>query len=82
MKEHYCSVEKTNIFYQDKCNWCNESETSMKLYEVPRNTRIVLEGGTELMFDHIDGMYSVCYTDSGSIVHLAAWTEVTIKEDK
>jgi hypothetical protein len=54
----------------------------MKLYDVPRNTRVVLENGTELMFDHIDGMYSVCYTDSGSIVHLTAWTEVTIKEDK
>ncbi len=54
----------------------------MKLYEVPNKTRIVLEDDTELMFDHLDGMYSVCYTDSGSIVHLAAWTDVTIKEDK
>jgi hypothetical protein len=54
----------------------------MKLYDVSRNTRIVLADDTELMFDHIDGMYSVCYTDSESIVHLAAWTEVTIKEDK
>lgn len=54
----------------------------MKLYDVPKNTRIVLEDDTELMFNHLDGMYSVCYTDSGSIVHLAAWTDVTIKEDK
>jgi hypothetical protein len=51
----------------------------MKLYDVPRNTRIVLEDDTELMFDHLDGMYSVCYNDSGSIVHLAVWTEVTRK---
>lgn len=54
----------------------------MKLYDVPRHSRIVLEDDSELIFDHIDGMYSICYTDSGSIVHLAAWTEVTIKEDK
>ena len=54
----------------------------MKLYDVPRHSRIVLEDDTELIFDHIDGMYSVCYTDSGTVVNLAAWTEVLIKEDK
>lgn len=53
-----------------------------KLYDIPRHSRIILDDDTELTFDHIDGMYSVCYTDSGSLVHLAAWTEVTIKEDK
>lgn len=51
----------------------------MKLYDVPRHSRIIIEDGTELTFDHIDGMYSVCYTDSGDVVHLAAWTEVTRK---
>lgn len=29
MKEHFCSVEKTWIAYEDKCNWCDESEGSM-----------------------------------------------------
>ena len=52
----------------------------MKLYDVPRNTRIVLEDETELNFSHIDGMYSFCTDDAGNVVHLAAWTEVSIKE--
>jgi hypothetical protein len=52
----------------------------MKLYDVPRNSTIVLEGGEELEFKHIDGMYSVCVTKEGNVVHLAAWTDVTVKE--
>jgi hypothetical protein len=48
----------------------------MKLFEVPKNTRVRLVDGTELMFHHIDGMYSVCTNDNGDVVHLAAWTEV------
>lgn len=55
----------------------------MKLYEVPRNTRIrvVAPSGNkwlELNFDHIDGMYSYCTTDDGDVVHLASWVEVEI----
>jgi hypothetical protein len=49
----------------------------MKLYDVPRNTRIRIED-LELMFHHIDGMYSLCQTDDGETVHLAAWTEVEV----
>ena len=52
----------------------------MKLYEVPQNTRITTESGEEYNFSHIDGMYAYCTDDSGNVVHLAAWTEVTIKE--
>jgi hypothetical protein len=59
----------------------------MKLYEVPRNTNIrILEETqvpigskkppTELMFHHVDGMYSLCSDENGNIVHIAAWTEV------
>jgi len=29
-----------------------------------------------VFFSHLDGMYSVCENANGSIVHLAAWTEV------
>jgi hypothetical protein len=53
----------------------------MKLYDVPRNTRIKVED-LELDFHHIDGMYSYCKTDDGEVVHLAAWTEVEIVETK
>ena len=52
----------------------------MKLYDVPRNSTIVLEGGEELEFKHIDGMYSVCVTKEGNVVHLAAWADVQVKE--
>lgn len=52
----------------------------MKLFEVPRNTRIVLEDGTELNFHHIDGMYSLCTDDDGNKVHIAAFSDVEIKE--
>lgn len=50
----------------------------MKLYEVPRNTRISTADGVELNFHHVDGMYSYCTDDHGNIVHLPAWTEVDI----
>lgn len=63
----------------------------MKLYEVPRHTRVrILEDaktppasqglvtGQVLYFDHIDGMYSFCLTAEDGIVHPAAWTEVEI----
>ena len=53
----------------------------MKLYEVPRNTRIKVED-LELNFHRIDGAYSYCTTDNNEIVHLAAWTEVEIVEEK
>lgn len=61
----------------------------MKLYEVPRNTKIkviksegVPPGGINISdgeiidFKHLDGMYSYCKNDRGEIVHLPAWTEV------
>ena len=49
----------------------------MKLYDVPRNTRIKVED-LELNFHRIDGAYSICKTDDGETVHLAAWTEVEV----
>ena len=68
----------------------------MKLYDVPRNSRIKIIGdvkvppaalelveGQELNFRSIDGMYSYCTTDSGEVVHLVAWAEVeVIKKDE
>lgn len=60
----------------------------MKLYDVPRNSRIRLVGHTlssdmELNFHHIDGMYSYCTDDDGNVMHLAAWTEIElVKQEK
>lgn len=55
----------------------------MKLYDVPRNTKIrLVSTGEEIMFHHIDGMYSYCKTLTGDICHIVAWEEVEIvKED-
>ena len=63
----------------------------MKLYDVPRGTKIrvlgdikVPPGSPEIMkgdiiqFGHIDGMYSFCHDQQGNIVHLAAWADVEI----
>ena len=67
----------------------------MKLYEVPRNTKIRIvddekappahrdfDKGEVLLFDHIDGMYSFCYDQAGKVVHLAAWAEVEVVTDE
>ena len=49
----------------------------MKLYDVPRNTRIKIED-QELLFHRIDGMYSYCTDSNGNVRHIAAWTEVEV----
>jgi len=49
----------------------------MKLYDVPRNSRIRF-GDAQLLFHYIDGMYSLCTEKEGNDVHPAAWTEVEI----
>ncbi len=54
----------------------------MKLYDVPRNSRIRLSNGVELNFHHVDGMYSLCTDDDGNVIHLAAWTEVEIVQQE
>jgi hypothetical protein len=51
----------------------------MKLYEVPRDTRVVFEDGIELIFQGVDGMYAKCIDDQGNQYLPTAWTEVTIK---
>jgi len=52
----------------------------MKLYDVPRNSMIVLSNGLELKFHHIDGMYSLCTNEEGNVYHIGASEEVTVKE--
>jgi len=53
----------------------------MKLYELPRISFFKVVGDeTMYLFDHIDGMYSVCYTLENELFHLAAHTEVELVE--
>ena len=49
----------------------------MKLFEVPRYSRIKV-GGRELDFHHIDGMYSYCTDSEGKPQHIAAWSDVEV----
>jgi hypothetical protein len=54
----------------------------MKLYNVPKNSTIVLKEGLELKFHHIDGMYSVCTDDEENVYHIGATEEVEVKEEQ
>lgn len=58
----------------------------MKLYEIPRGSKIKLPIGGEgretkdeiCDFKHIDGMYSLIRTPDGHAVHLGASTELEL----
>jgi hypothetical protein len=53
----------------------------MKLYELHRNNYFVIENDPSqevFLFDHIDGMYSVCYDLNKNTINFAAWTPVNI----
>lgn len=67
-------------------------ERDMKLYEIPRNSKILLSIRNDLeqaleyrdqmcTFDHIDGMYSHITTPDGSVVHLSASAPVKKVDD-
>ena len=51
----------------------------MNLYDVPPNSKIKI-GGDILDFKHVDGMYSLCYTEDGEPVHPVCWAEVEVVE--
>lgn len=64
----------------------------MKLYEVPRNSKIriidqdiivppisnTINPEDILEFKKLDGMYSYCYNSKGEVVHPAAFSKVEI----
>jgi hypothetical protein len=56
----------------------------MKLYELPRNTKFTLKGDeskTEFHLDHLDGIYSLCLTKEGAVVHISADAKVNLVKD-
>jgi hypothetical protein len=53
----------------------------MKLYDVPRNSRIRIDG-REYDFDRVDGMYSLCFDMEGRPVHIAAFTNVEVVDGR
>lgn len=44
----------------------------IRLYELQKGAVIIVDN-EEIIFDHIDGAYSVCFS-VGGIVHLSAYT--------
>lgn len=50
---------------------------TVKLWEVPRYSRVRIDG-VEFEFDHIDGAYSYCTLDDGTVCHLACWSDVEV----
>ncbi len=56
-----------------------EKGNTVPLYEVRNNTWIIW-AGCRIFFEKIDGMYSICKDANGDVLHLAAFTEVTIDE--
>jgi len=57
----------------------NNQQTLMKLYNLPQNTKFLLQedpSNEEFLFDHVDGMYSVCKDKHGNVIHFAAFTDV------
>jgi hypothetical protein len=56
----------------------------MKLFDIPNDSKIVCncsDGSSYVIFKHIDGMYSLCITEKGNIVHLFCGTELEQQED-
>lgn len=57
----------------------------MKLYELTRGSRFIIEGDDEHIkyeLDHIDGMYSLCYCCfSGDTFHFSANMNVVPLDD-
>jgi len=52
----------------------------MKLYEVPRNSKILADPYGVIDFHHIDGAYSYCTDRYGNVIHLSASMEVDVLE--
>lgn len=47
----------------------------VKLYEMPRNTKFLLDG-TEYLLEAIDGAYSRCFDNGGNLYHFSANAKV------
>lgn len=57
-------------------------DQAVKLYTVQRGTWISLDRDCNslIFFDHIDGMFSLCYLPNGDIIHLGASTMVFVHD--
>jgi hypothetical protein len=57
----------------------NPFASPLKLYEVANNTHVkIVATGEVILFDHPDGLYSVCYDKDGALCHCYIAEEVQI----
>jgi hypothetical protein len=60
----------------------------MKLYELKKGQKFKFSGEDgqfypeEIEFDHVDGMYSVCWDPRGALVHVFAASDVEVQDGK
>ena len=59
MKEHFCPAEKSIITYQDKCNWCGESEGSMNFSNQGKLAENLMKDLLEVIHKYDETMYMV-----------------------
>ena len=55
----------------------------MKLYEIPKDSKIFCEtsdDSTFIIFHHTDGMFSYCTTEKGGVIHLSVSTPLKAVE--
>jgi len=81
------------IYYEEGGRWLvevlddntqDEMRNKIKLLDVPKDSKIMCEcsdGSNNLIFRHIDGMYSFCVTEKGNVVHLYCMTELSLQPD-
>lgn len=56
----------------------------MKIYDLDQGDWFQVAGDRDspkIRFHHLDGMYSLCYTESGEIIHLVGFTPVQRAEE-
>jgi hypothetical protein len=72
--------EGTTSNTREKDNVTTIERSSMKLYELARNTEFTIaEWGDKVFLLHrIDGAYSYCTCSDGTVYHIGASTEVIV----
>jgi hypothetical protein len=77
---------KANMGRRLSCLTCQEKlqldQKYFKLYEVPPKT-VVDFNGRKVYFDHVDGMYSICYEEDGTVINLnnGVWVSILPEYD-
>lgn len=86
-KREINNIWNTNPFaiaWRSKLSIKRTINKNMKLYEIPRQSKIyeeVSDGSSYFTYDHEDGMYSYCVSEKGAVVHLYIGTPMVEYKD-